>query len=58
MVKMICKRPHSSTLYGNVEEGAKFDVPEGYVKQLENEGLAYRPAAPAAPAAPKRRQRR
>ena len=55
MVKMICKRPHSSTLYGNVEEGAKFDVPEGYVKQLEDQGLAYRPAAPVVP---KRRQRR
>lgn len=48
MVKMRALRAHSSTLWGSPVDGEVFDVPEGYVKEIEDSGLAKRVSAPVA----------
>jgi hypothetical protein len=40
MTKMQCLRDHSSVVWGTVSAGDVFEVAEGYVAQLEAEGLA------------------
>lgn len=52
-VNMVGLRSFSSTVWGNVDEGTKFSVDEGYVSQLEEQKLARR-AAPLPKAAPKK----
>ena len=42
MTKMKCLRDHSSVVWGTVSAGDVFEVAEGYVGQLEAEGLAKR----------------
>ena len=42
MIEMIAQRPFSSTIWGNVDQGARFEVEPGYVAELEKEGLAKR----------------
>ena len=46
MTKMQCLRDHSSVVWGNVSAGDVFDVADGYVDQLEAEGLAKRLESP------------
>jgi len=56
MPKMRCLRDHSSTLWGSPRDGEVFEVPAGYVAQLEDAGLARLvdepPPAPPAPGEP------
>jgi hypothetical protein len=42
MTKMKCLRDHSSVVWGTVSAGEVFEVADGYVAQLEAEGLAMR----------------
>ena len=42
MTKMKCLRDHSSVVWGTVSDGDRGQVAEGYVGQLEAEGLAKR----------------
>ena len=42
MTKMQCLRDHSSVVWGTVSAGEVFEVADGYVAQLEAEGLAKR----------------
>lgn len=46
MTKMQCLRDHSSVVWGNVSAGDVFDVADGYVEQIESEGLARRLESP------------
>lgn len=48
MVKMRCLRAHTGTVWGTVSDGDVFEVVEGYVKQLIDNGLAER-VAPSEP---------
>ena len=62
MAKMKCQRDHSSVVWGNVSAGDVFDVADGYVEQIESEGLAKRieeaPVTQEAPKYPRERARK